>query len=157
MEVVPHSGLSESFTITSGTASCHHLPATESCFPELKKAKQARETEQLEHVRKLEAECDRLEVEVHMAQTAYVQTCATLMEEKVKWEDLSGLSSESISANTRSPFRFSPTRKLDVARSSLPSQKRPAAAVAPSIPSKRRCTVSGESDLARPQKRRRYR
>ncbi|KAG9189952.1 hypothetical protein G6011_06820 [Alternaria panax] len=156
MEVVPHSGLSESFTITSGTASCCLSPVTDSRFSQLSKAEQARETDQLEHVRKLEAERDRLEVELHMAQTAYVQICATLMEEKVKWEDLSCPSSESTSANIQSPFRFSPTQKLDVAGSYLPSRKCTAADVALSIPSKRPCTVSGESDLARPQKRRRY-
>jgi hypothetical protein len=156
MDIVAYSGIGDSFPVASGTAPSHDFPAIEFRSPELNKAEQVRKIDQLEHVRKLKAERDRLEVELHTAQTAYVQTCAKLMEEEVKMEDLSNLCSRTNSAHEKSYSTFSPSWNLNIIGSYLLDRQNTVAGVARSIPSKRPCPTAGKSDPARAQKRMRY-
>ncbi|KAH8622852.1 hypothetical protein IG631_22601 [Alternaria alternata] len=156
MDGVVYSGIGDSFTVASGTAPPHDLPAIDFRSSELSKAEQVRKIDQLEHVKKLKAERDRLEVKLHTAQTAYDQTCAKLMEEDVKMEDLSNLCSQTNSAHAKSYSTFSPSWNPNILGSYLLDRQKTVAGVARDIPSKRPCPTAGESDSARPQKRMRY-
>ena len=161
-DVVPYSGAGIGPTTAAEAPLSYSLPASKYRSLELDKAGQAREAEQVEHVRKLEAECDRLdasyyrlEVELHKAQTARVQARAKLMEETVKREDFFVRPFHPILAQTQSHSPFSPMQELDSVVSRLPSQKGTAPAVIRSITRKRQCPTSGADTVAHALKRRR--
>ena len=160
--IVPYSGVGIGPTTAAGSFPCYDLSASKSRSLELDMAGQVQQAQQVEDVRELEAECDRLdtdcgklEVELHRMRTALVQAQVRFMEETVKREDFSVHPCCPVLTQTQTHSTLSPMQVLDAAVSYLPSHNGTASAVVRSIPRKRRYPESDDDDAAYARKRRR--
>lgn len=131
--------------------------AERSVLPKLDHVEPDRQAKQLEQVRKLEAHCGRLEVELYETQVALVQQQVRIMEENVEREDFSGYPCCPVVTCPQDRLILSPRQGLDAAVCCLTSQTSlpVTSSVVCSIPRKRRIPQLSESAIARAHKRRR--
>lgn len=158
--IVSYGGVGIGPKTAAGGFPCHGLATSKSRSLELDMAGQVRQAQQVEDVKKLEAECDRLdadcgrlEVELHRMRTALVQAQVRFMEETVKREDFSVHPCCPAITPTQSCSTFSPMQEPDAVVPRLPSCNRKV--VVCSIPKKRRHPSLGDDDVAHARKKRR--